>query len=512
MTTTPHAELLTPAELSVELDARGYHWKTARRAFEEGARWAERALLARLGEQQPVDMVLHCPACGMQHIDGPEVTLNKCIYSDPDWDNLPHRSHKCDGCGHIWRPADVPTNGVAAVTTKGKADSPIAARASQPTPAQDAAATVPAGDGTAFLCRIWGEDIDHTLTAIVPDWDGVRQFCIDYYTGSADHTDHYGKLTLQTLKEEFDEHEADQRGGAYTEQWEIGGLSIERICDCTPPAPQAAPTAAATVPWNPMATAPTNGDPVLLLIEDNEHPLYDETMSVSIGSYGVEGGPKEDPTWHFAGWSWHQDCYCRGEGRPIGWLPIPGASVAAPTAVQPVADIPAMPPYTPEQRAAACAVACEGLSDHALFGGWTAAGMSRYTQSLESKLAAQAPALVPLTDADRQDAEAYRRINTPEVADFLAGVHNEALHQRERWGAEGDAGKTDADWYWLVGYLAGKAIRPDATPEKQLHHIITTAAALLNWHAARIGAYAAMRPGIDPVAHGITADTAKGHG
>lgn len=124
--------------------------------------------------------------------------------------------------------------------------------------------------------------------------------------------------------------------------------------------------------------------------------------------------------------------------------------------------------------------------------------------------APQAPALVSLTDADRRDAEAYRRINTPEVADFLAGVHNEALHQRERWGAEGDAGKTDADWFWLVGYLAGKAIRPDATPEKQLHHIITTAAALLNWHAARIGAYAAMRPGIDPVAHGITADAAKG--
>ena len=39
-----------------------------------------------------------------------------------------HRSHLCrpedGGCGHIWRPADVPTNGVAAVKTKGKADSP----------------------------------------------------------------------------------------------------------------------------------------------------------------------------------------------------------------------------------------------------------------------------------------------------------------------------------------------------------------------------------------------------
>lgn len=42
-----------------------------------------------------------------------------------------HRSHLCrpedGGCGHIWRPADVPTNGVAAVKTKGQNDSPIAA-------------------------------------------------------------------------------------------------------------------------------------------------------------------------------------------------------------------------------------------------------------------------------------------------------------------------------------------------------------------------------------------------
>lgn len=99
-------------------------------------------------------------------------------------------------------------------------------------------------------------------------------------------------------------------------------------------------------------------------------------------------------------------------------------------------------------------------------------------------------------DQDHIDAENYRRINTPEIADFLSAVHNEALHQRERWGTQGDAGKADADWFWLIGYLAGKAIRPDTTPEKRLHHIITTAAACLNWHGARVGAYVDMRPGI----------------
>lgn len=79
-----------------------------------------------------IDMVLHCPKCGLQHIDETEQINRRLAASDPpaawamtSWDNPPHRSHLCHGCGHIWRPADVPTNGVAAVKTKGKQDSPI---------------------------------------------------------------------------------------------------------------------------------------------------------------------------------------------------------------------------------------------------------------------------------------------------------------------------------------------------------------------------------------------------
>lgn len=102
--------------------------------------------------------------------------------------------------------------------------------------------------------------------------------------------------------------------------------------------------------------------------------------------------------------------------------------------------------------------------------------------------------LAALTEASR-DAEKYRAINTPEIHDFIVAVEREALHQRERWGSDHDAGKTDADWFWLVGYLAGKAINK---PEKILHHIITTAAACLNWHAHKVGASTAMRPGIGP--------------
>jgi hypothetical protein len=72
-------------------------------------------------EPAPIDMVLHCPQCHTQHIDAPEYPT---AAFPEQWTNPPHRSHRCQACNHIWRPADVPTNGVAAVKTKGKDDSP----------------------------------------------------------------------------------------------------------------------------------------------------------------------------------------------------------------------------------------------------------------------------------------------------------------------------------------------------------------------------------------------------
>ncbi|MET0439157.1 MAG: hypothetical protein ABW043_16860 [Devosia sp.] len=91
-------------------------------------------------------------------------------------------------------------------------------------------------------------------------------------------------------------------------------------------------------------------------------------------------------------------------------------------------------------------------------------------------------------------------INTPETADFMAGVPIEAAHQRERWGVDHDAGKTPFDWFWLIGYLAQKAAdaacRGDI--EKAKHHTISTAAALANWHAALTGKDNRFQPGITP--------------
>lgn len=79
----------------------------------------------------PIDMVLHCPECHEQHIDAPVlatrvITANVLGISttdSPAWDNPPHRSHLCHDCGHIWRPCDIPTNGVKATLTQGKNDS-----------------------------------------------------------------------------------------------------------------------------------------------------------------------------------------------------------------------------------------------------------------------------------------------------------------------------------------------------------------------------------------------------
>lgn len=101
-------------------------------------------------------------------------------------------------------------------------------------------------------------------------------------------------------------------------------------------------------------------------------------------------------------------------------------------------------------------------------------------------------ASVILHEIEKANAEAKRLhdlIWSPHVDDFLEAVRIEAAHQRDRWGEEHDGIKDDPDWYWLVGWVAGKAVHAasrahtEGTPqEKRLHHIITSAAVCLNWH------------------------------
>lgn len=85
-------------------------------------------------------------------------------------------------------------------------------------------------------------------------------------------------------------------------------------------------------------------------------------------------------------------------------------------------------------------------------------------------------------ECDRLDA----LINNPQTAEFLAAVKSEAAHQRDRWGDAHDRGKSAENWFWLVGYLAGKCLRCCISGDKPkaLHHTISAAAALANWYEA----------------------------
>jgi hypothetical protein len=74
--------------------------------------------------EAPIPMILHCPRCTYQHVDEPDERTE-------GWANPPHRSHLCHWCGHIWRPADVPTEGVKAIQTRGTNDSAPEAPASE---------------------------------------------------------------------------------------------------------------------------------------------------------------------------------------------------------------------------------------------------------------------------------------------------------------------------------------------------------------------------------------------
>ena len=50
--------------------------------------------------ETPIPMLLWCPECSERHIDVGNFATK------------PHHTHACQSCGHVWRPAIVPTVGV----------------------------------------------------------------------------------------------------------------------------------------------------------------------------------------------------------------------------------------------------------------------------------------------------------------------------------------------------------------------------------------------------------------
>jgi hypothetical protein len=106
-------------------------------------------------------------------------------------------------------------------------------------------------------------------------------------------------------------------------------------------------------------------------------------------------------------------------------------------------------------------------------------------------------AAIELEAASKELRRLHGLINTPHTHDFIEAVQLEMPHQRERWGAEHDAGKRPEDWVALCVYLLGKATKAhfDSDAEKLKHHVITTAAALGNWFLNMTGEDTRMRPG-----------------
>lgn len=103
-------------------------------------------------------------------------------------------------------------------------------------------------------------------------------------------------------------------------------------------------------------------------------------------------------------------------------------------------------------------------------------------------------------DRDKLQAEIDRLhglIHTPHTADFMTAVPLEAAFQIDHWGVEHDAGKEPQDYFWLLGYLAGKAMRHaiDGNTEKALHHTVSSAAVLLNWYRRMKGDDRLFQPG-----------------
>ncbi len=95
-------------------------------------------------------------------------------------------------------------------------------------------------------------------------------------------------------------------------------------------------------------------------------------------------------------------------------------------------------------------------------------------------------------------------LSRPEIDDFWEGIVTEAAHQRQRWGDAHDRDKSAENWFWLVGYLSGKALRAsiEGDKAKAKHHTISTAAALFQWHQAicadETGAGRGLDEDIDP--------------
>jgi hypothetical protein len=97
-----------------------------------------------------------------------------------------------------------------------------------------------------------------------------------------------------------------------------------------------------------------------------------------------------------------------------------------------------------------------------------------------------------------ENARLLALISRPYIGAWTDEILVEAAHQRDRWGADQDHGKAPEDWFWLIGYLAGKALASHKAGDlaKAHHHTVSTAAVLAHWAATIDGNENVFRPGL----------------
>lgn len=99
--------------------------------------------------------------------------------------------------------------------------------------------------------------------------------------------------------------------------------------------------------------------------------------------------------------------------------------------------------------------------------------------------------------AEQERDQLRALIDSPYNLQFLEGVRREIAHQVQRWGTAHDRAKAPADWLWLLGYLSGKALAAHIAgdTDKAMHHCISSAAVLANWHTHILLGGGARSPG-----------------
>lgn len=89
-----------------------------------------------------------------------------------------------------------------------------------------------------------------------------------------------------------------------------------------------------------------------------------------------------------------------------------------------------------------------------------------------------------LEASDRRVRYLEAILNSPITSDFMKALEREIAHQQTRWAAT-DPSKDETQWFWTLGWLAGKATRTPAEDlDKKLHRIVATAALAANWFRA----------------------------